>query len=311
MTETNQGGAPTASLVPRGVTVTGLASVHWRTGDGNPLGQIQHAHDDWYANTVRLQVGVPLLRGKSNATPSWHGGGPVAALTEYLDTAGNGMTAELNGCHYNADFLGYLDQAVGLAQQLGLTVVLCASTRGWTTRPCRRATTSRSGSPARPLRVRRHLRPVQRAGAGRGLQRRVARLAGLGIPVVVGKRTNWATKNAECWPDAASTVPAFLSYVSELGGCGLIVWALLPRVLVVDQKEWAPTQILASYKCDGSVAGRAPASSSRPSSRPGPGSRSRALPCKGDKRRGDRCPGDGARVAGRAQPSAWPKPACR
>jgi hypothetical protein len=130
MTETNQGGAPTASLVPCGVTVTGLASVHWRTGDGNPLGQIQHAHDDWYANTVRLQVGVPLLRGKSNATPSWHGGGPVAALTEYLDTAGNGMTAELSGCHYNADFLGYLGQAVGLAQQLGLTVVLCAQHEG-------------------------------------------------------------------------------------------------------------------------------------------------------------------------------------
>ena len=34
------------------------------------------------------------------------------------------------------------------------------------------------------------------------------------------------------------------------------MWALLPRVLVVDQKEWAPTQILASYKCDGSVSGQ-------------------------------------------------------
>ena len=117
MSETNQRDVPTSSLaaVPRGVTVTGLASVHWRTGDGNPLGQIQHAHDDWHANTVRLQVGVPLLRGKTNAAPSWHGGGPVPALTEYLATPGNGMTADSNGCHCNADFLGYLDQAVGLA----------------------------------------------------------------------------------------------------------------------------------------------------------------------------------------------------
>jgi hypothetical protein len=144
MTVTNPGGGPAASLaVPRGVTVTGLASVHWRAGNGNPLGQIQHAHDDWHANTVRLQVGVPLLRGKTNATPSWHGGGPVPALTEYLASPGNGMTGDLNGCHYNADFLGYLDQAVGLARQLGLAVV------------------------------------VQRAGAGRRVrQQRVARLAG-------------------------------------------------------------------------------------------------------------------------------------
>ncbi len=74
--------------------------------------------------------------------------------------------------------------------------------------------------------------------------------------MVVGEWTNWATKNAECWPDAASTVPAFLSYVSGLGGCGLIAWALQSGVLVVDQQEWAPTQILASYTGDGSVRGQ-------------------------------------------------------
>ncbi len=341
MTETTQGGAPTASLVPRGVTVTGLASVHWRTGDGNPLGQIQHAHDDWYANTVRLQVGVPLLRGKSNATPSWHGGGPVAALTEYLDTAGNGMTADLNGCHYNADFLGYLDQAVGLAQQLGLTVVLCAQHEGldntampegndiafWKilhdhygsdvicdlfNEPEPGAVYSdawlgwQGGGPGSDgvnytgfetvvSELRRYglqgtfwVEGIAHSGTLQGIAgdagnfqlsdpldnlvyaihhpqgartpanwaTQFGYLAGLGIPVVVGEWTNWATKNAECWPDAASTVPAFLSYISELGGCGLIVWALLPRVLVVDQKEWAPTQILASYKCDGSVSGQ-------------------------------------------------------
>jgi hypothetical protein len=36
------------------------------------------------------------------------------------------MTGTLNGNHYNTDFLAYLDQAVDLAQQLGLAVVICA-----------------------------------------------------------------------------------------------------------------------------------------------------------------------------------------
>jgi hypothetical protein len=112
--------------VARGITITGLASVRWRSGADSPLAQIQHAHDDWFANTVRLQVGVPLLRGKSNATASWRGGGPVAALRSYLARPANGMTGTLNGNHYNTDFLAYLDQAVDLAQQLGLAVVICA-----------------------------------------------------------------------------------------------------------------------------------------------------------------------------------------
>ena len=341
MTETSQGGGRAASLVPRGVTVTGLASVQWRTGDGNPLGQIQHAHDDWYANTVRLQVGVPLLRGRSSATSSWHGGGPTATLTGYLATAGNGMTAERSGCHYNADFLGYLDQAVGLAQQLGMTVVLCAQHEGldntampegndiafWKilhdhygsgvicdlfNEPEPGAVYSdawlgwQGGGPGSDgvnytgfetvvSELRQYGLPgtfwvegIEHSGTLQGIAGEAGNfqlsdpldnlvyaihhpvgartpanwatqfgyLAGLGIPVVVGEWTNWATKNAECWPDAARTVPAFLSYVNALGGCGLIVWALLPRVLVVNQKEWAPTQILASYTCDGSVSGQ-------------------------------------------------------
>jgi hypothetical protein len=95
---------------------------------GSPLKQIQHAHDEWFANTVRLQVGVPLLRGKSKATPAWRGGGPVPALQAYLADPEhpNGMTGQLNRNHYNVDFLAYLDQAVALARQLGMTVVICA-----------------------------------------------------------------------------------------------------------------------------------------------------------------------------------------
>ncbi len=343
MSETNQRDVPTSSLaaVPRGVTVTGLASVHWRTGDGNPLGQIQHAHDDWHANTVRLQVGVPLLRGKTNAAPSWHGGGPVPALTEYLATPGNGMTADSNGCHCNADFLGYLDQAVGLATQLGLTVVICAQHEGldntampegndvafwkiindrygsgiicdifnepepgavysdvwlgwqgggpgsdgvsyygfetmvgelrryglhgtfWVEGVAHAASLAGIAGSAGNFQLSDPLNKIvysihhpqgRRTKANWTTQ--FGYLARLGIPVVVGEWTNWATKNAECWPDAASTVPAFLSYVSGLGRCGLIVWALLPRVLVVDQKAWLPTQILANYACDGSVSGQ-------------------------------------------------------
>jgi hypothetical protein len=112
--------------VPRGITITGLASVKWQTGIDSPLEQIKRAHDEWSANTVRIQVGVPLLRGKSNATKSWQGGGPVKSLDRYLATPGNGMTGTLNNNRYNTDFLTYLGNAVDTAQGLGLTVVICA-----------------------------------------------------------------------------------------------------------------------------------------------------------------------------------------
>jgi hypothetical protein len=96
--------AASDSALPRGLTITGLASAKWQS-PGNrrkPLDQIQHAHDDWHANTVRLQVGVPLLRGKSKATSAWKGGGPVPDLQNYLAAAGNGMTGTLNGNRHNA-----------------------------------------------------------------------------------------------------------------------------------------------------------------------------------------------------------------
>ena len=73
---------------------------------------------------------------------------------------------------------------------------------------------------------------------------------------MVGEWTNYAKKNAECWPNASTDVPAFLDYLTGLGVCGLVVWSLRPGVVVVDHTTWQPTQILASYKCDGSVSGQ-------------------------------------------------------
>jgi len=327
--------------VPRGLTITGLATMEWQSGQGRPLEQIQHAHDDWHANTVRFQVGVPLLRGKTKATSSWHGGGPVPELLAYLAVPGNGMTGALNGNRYNVAFLAYLDQAVKLAQDLGMTVVICAQ----------HETTDRTVMPegndiAFWKIIHDHYgadvvcdlfnEPVpdviyadewagwQHGGQGSdgvtytGLQALVRdlraygmtqtfwvegvhfsnTLAGVngsegnhliqdplnkivysihhprgahtranwdtqfgylkaqGIPFVVGEWTNWAAKKpGECWGDAAAAVPRFLSYVTSLG-VGMTAWALLPNVLVADQDTWAPTQILSTYTCDGSVQGQ-------------------------------------------------------
>jgi len=333
--------ALTAGPVPRGVTITGLASVRWRSGADSPLDQIQHAHDDWSANTVRVQVGVPLLRGKSNATASWRGGGPVAALRSYLATPGNGMTGTLNGNHYNTDFLAYLDQAVGLAQQLGLAVVLCAQHEnldntampegndiafwkiihdhygpdvicdlfneptpaalyatpwpGWHSGGVGSDGVRYTGFQSLVSQLRSYgltstfwVEGCGHSGTLAGINgtagnhqltdpdsnlvysmhhpqgphtpanwdQQFGYLVGQGIPVVVGEWTNYAKKNAECWPDASTDVPAFLNYLTGLGVCGLVVWSLRPGVLVVDHITWQPTQILASYKCDGSVTGQ-------------------------------------------------------
>jgi hypothetical protein len=73
---------------------------------------------------------------------------------------------------------------------------------------------------------------------------------------VVGEWTNYASTNPECWDNASIRVPQFLDYLTSLGVCGLVVWSLNSGVLVVDQKSWQPTQILPSYKCDGSVKGQ-------------------------------------------------------
>jgi len=330
-----------ATGVPRGLTITGLASVNWGSGEGNPLGQIQHAHDDWHANTVRLQVGVPLLRGKSNATSSWAGGGPTAALKNYLADPHHTTTTAVNGNHCCGAFLSYLDQAVALAQTLGMTVVVCAQhenldrtamaegndiafwkiihdhygpdvvcdlfnepstnavfadtwagwhTGGtgsdgvrytgfqslvselraygmtatfWVEGASHAATLAgvvgsagqhQLSDPLNKIIYSIHHPQGARNAGNWGTQ--FGYLAARGIPVVVGEWTNWAHANPECWDNAITRVPEFLGYVKSLGKCGLIGWALVPGVLVVDQDTWAPTQILPSYACDGSVSGQ-------------------------------------------------------
>lgn len=331
----------TAGPVPRGVTITGLASVKWRSGAGNPLDQIRHAHDDWFANTVRLQVGVPLLRGKSNATSSWRGRGPVTALRRYLATPGNGMTGTLKGNRYNTDFLAYLDTAVKTARGLGLTVVICAQhenldntvmpegndvafwkivhdhygpdvicdlfneptpdllyanrwtgwrhggtgsdgvtytgfqrlvtqlrryglTNAFWVEGCSHSATlagingtagnHRLTDPLHKIVYAIHHPQGKRDKANWNEQ--FGYLVGLGIPVVVGEWTNYASTNAECWDNASIRVPQFLDYLTSLGVCGLVVWSLNSGVLVVDRKSWQPTQILPTYRCDGSVTGQ-------------------------------------------------------
>ena len=329
--------ALTEGPVARGITITGLASVRWRSRADRPLDQIQHAHDDWFANTVRLQVGVPLLRGKSNATATWRGGGPVAALRSYLATPGNGMTGTLNGNHYNTDFLAYLDQAVGLAQQLGLAVVICAQHEnldytampegndiafwkiihdhygpdvicdlfneptpaalyatpwaGWHSGGVGSDGVPYTGFQSLVNQLRTYglantfwVEGCGHSGTLAGINgtagnhrltdqdnilvysmhhpqgphtpanwdRQFGYLAGLGIPVVVGEWTNYDKNNPECWGRAAVTdVPAFLSYLTSLRVCGLLVWSLRAGVLVVDQDSWQPTQMRDGYDCDG------------------------------------------------------------
>ena len=326
--------ALTPGPVARGITVTGLASVKWRSGADRPLDQIQHAHDDWFANTVRLQVGVPLLRGKSNATASWQGGGPVASLRDYLAVPGNGMTATLNGNRYNADFLAYLDTAVSTARGLGLTVVICAQHEnldntcmpegndiafwkiihdhygpdvicdlfneprpgqvyarpwvGWRGGGTGSDGVSYTGFQSLVTQLRGHglTQTFWIEGCGNSCtlggvrthqltdpldsivysihhptgphsvqnwNQQFGYLVGLGIPVVVGEWTNYDKNNPECWGRAAVTdVPAFLSYLTSLGVCGLVVWSLRAGVLVVDQDSWQPTQMGDGYDCDGS-----------------------------------------------------------
>lgn len=120
--------AASPTTIPLGMTCTGYAYTAWATGEGNPLQAIPKAQSVFGANTIRLQVGVPLLLGRTSATTSWDGGGPTSALTSYL--ASNGPNASLNGNSYNSGFLAYLDQAVALCRSLGLTCVLCAQHEG-------------------------------------------------------------------------------------------------------------------------------------------------------------------------------------
>ena len=50
-------------------------------------------------------------------------------------------------------------------------------------------------------------------------------LAARGVPVVDGEWTNWSSQRSECWADAPTAVPVYLSYLASLH-VGMEIWAL-------------------------------------------------------------------------------------
>jgi hypothetical protein len=68
-------------------------------------------------------------------------------------------------------------------------------------------------------------------------------------PVVDGEWTNFAAAKGECWPQAPTQVPAYLSYLRKLG-IGLAAWMLAKGVLIQTSSLWDPTHINAgSWSC--------------------------------------------------------------
>jgi len=70
-------------------------------------------------------------------------------------------------------------------------------------------------------------------------------------PVVDGEWTNWAARRAECWPDAASAVPRYLSYL-KARGIGMTAWTLgkAGSLRVLTRPDIAqPSHIWASWAC--------------------------------------------------------------
>jgi hypothetical protein len=68
-------------------------------------------------------------------------------------------------------------------------------------------------------------------------------------PVVDGEWTNYTARKSECWPDARSTVPAYLGYLAKLR-VGMTVWALQKGVMIESDNFWDPTHIRSGYSCE-------------------------------------------------------------
>lgn len=67
-------------------------------------------------------------------------------------------------------------------------------------------------------------------------------------PVVDGEWTNYAAHRSECWPDAATAVPAYLAYLQRLG-VGMTVWELAQGRMIESSRLDDPTHIRSNYSC--------------------------------------------------------------
>jgi hypothetical protein len=67
-------------------------------------------------------------------------------------------------------------------------------------------------------------------------------------PVVDGEWAQYASTVYECWPDAATSTPAFYSYLQS-HDIGLVMWALQPGVLDSGTSLSDPSTIKSTYAC--------------------------------------------------------------
>jgi hypothetical protein len=67
-------------------------------------------------------------------------------------------------------------------------------------------------------------------------------------PVVDGEWTNYASPASECWTDAVTAVPAYLSYLHSIG-VGMTVWTLKKYVMLSTDNFWQPTMLGPDWAC--------------------------------------------------------------
>lgn len=73
-------------------------------------------------------------------------------------------------------------------------------------------------------------------------------------PVVVGEWTNYASNKGECWTDAPTTVPEFLSYLQS-HKIGMTAWTLESGVLAQSSDLTVPTRIQSNWACVDNING--------------------------------------------------------
>lgn len=68
-------------------------------------------------------------------------------------------------------------------------------------------------------------------------------------PVVDGEWSNWAANHGECWKDAPTAVPQYLSYLQRKH-IGMTVWTLQKGVMSASSTDLSiPTQIKSDWQC--------------------------------------------------------------